>query len=109
MPGFPLVLHGASSVPASALERLNTYGGKMPAAIGIPEAMLTEASQKGIAKINVGTDLRVAFVGGMRKALYEQPEQFDSRLFLNAGLDAITDLVADKLVNVFHSAGHAKD
>ena len=71
--------------------------------------MLTEASQKGIAKINVGTDLRVAFVGGMRKALYEQPEQFDSRLFLNAGLDAITDLVADKLVNVFHSAGHAKD
>ena len=109
MPGFPLVLHGASSVPASALERLNKFGGKMPAAIGIPEAMLTEASQKGIAKINVGTDLRVAFVGGMRQALVEKPEQFDARLFLNAGLDAITDLVADKLVNVFHSAGHAKD
>ncbi len=109
MPGYPLVLHGASSVPASALKRLNSYGGCMPEAIGIPEAMLVEASQKGVAKINVGTDIRVAYVGGMRQALVEHPESFDARLFINGGLNAIEELVADKLVNVFHSAGHAKD
>ena len=109
MPGFPLVLHGASSVPAKSLEILNTYGGKMPAAIGIPEAMLSEAATKGICKINVGTDIRVAYVGGMRQALVEHPESFDARLFINGGLQAIEELVADKLVNVFHSAGHAKD
>ena len=109
MPGFPLVLHGASSVPASALERLNAYGGQMPAAIGIPEAMLTEASQKGVCKINVGTDIRVAYVGGMRKALVEHPESFDARLFIVGGLDAIEELVTYKLEHVFHSAGHAND
>ena len=109
LPGYPLVLHGASSVPASALKRLNSYGGAMPEAIGIPEAMLVEASQKGVAKINVGTDIRVAYVGGMRQALVEHPESFDARLFINGGLQAIEELVADKLVNVFHSAGHAKD
>ena len=109
MPGYPLVLHGASSVPAAALKRLNTYGGAMPEAIGIPEAMLVEASQKGVAKINVGTDIRVAYVGGMRQALVGHPESFDARLFINAGLEAVEELVADKLVNVFHSAGHAKD
>ena len=109
LPGFPLVLHGASSVPAKSLEILNTYGGKMPAAIGIPEPMLSEAASKGICKINVGTDLRVAYVGGMRKALHEHPEAFDARLFINAGLEAITDLVADKMTNVLRSAGHAKD
>ena len=109
LPGFPLVLHGASSVPAKSLEILNKYGGQMPAAIGIPEAMLSDAASKGICKINVGTDIRVAYVGGMRKALTEHPESFDARLFINAGLDAITDLVADKMTNVLHSAGHAKD
>lgn len=109
LPGFPLVLHGASSVPAATLEVLNTYGGKMAAAIGIPEAMLADASTKGVCKINVGTDIRVAYVGGMRKALVENPEQFDARLFINGGLDAVTELVANKLVNVFHSAGHAND
>lgn len=109
MPGFPLVLHGASSVPASALERLNKYGGQMPTAIGIPEAMLSEAAAKGVCKINVGTDLRVAYVGGMRQALTEHPESFDARLFINAGLDAIEELITYKIVNVFHSAGHAKD
>ena len=109
MPGFPLVLHGASSVPAKYLDILNSYGGAMPAAIGIPEPMLADASTKGVCKINVGTDLRVAYVGGMRKALHEHPESFDARLFIEAGMNAITELVESKLVNVFHSAGHAKD
>lgn len=109
LPGFPLVLHGASSVPKAYLEVLNNYGGKMEEAIGIPEEMLREASRRAVCKINVGTDIRVAYVGGMRKALFEKPEEFDTRLFINAGLDAVTTLVADKMVNVFGSAGHAND
>lgn len=109
LPGFPLVLHGASSVPKSLLEIINTYGGKMEEAVGIPEDMLREASRHAVCKINVGTDIRVAYVGGMRKALHDKPEEFDTRLFINAGLDAVTALVADKMINVFGSAGHAND
>lgn len=107
LPGFPLVLHGASSVPKYALDLLNSYGGKMPEAIGIPEAMLREASSHAVCKINVGTDLRVIYVGALRKALHDHPEQFDTRLFINASLDAITKLVADKMINVFGSANKA--
>ena len=66
LPGFPLVLHGASSVPAASLKILNSYGGAMPEAIGIPEAMLLDASKHAVCKINVGTDIRVAYVGGLR-------------------------------------------
>lgn len=109
LPGFPLVLHGASSVPQESLKVLNTYGGKMPEAIGIPEAMLHEASQKGVCKINVGTDIRVAYVGALRKALYENAEKFDFKVFVNPALDAVTKLVEDKMENVFGSAGHAND
>lgn len=109
LPGFPLVLHGASSVPKSLLEIINTYGGKMEEAVGIPEDMLREASRHAVCKINVGTDIRVAYVGGMRKALHDKPEEFDTRLFINAGLEAVTALVADKMINVFGSAGHAND
>lgn len=109
LPGFPLVLHGSSSVPKAYLDTLNKYGGKMPEAIGIPEDMLREASSRAVCKINVGTDLRVAFVGGIRKALFEKPEEFDTRFFVGAGLEAITTLVADKMVNVFGSAAHAND
>ncbi|MDY0345236.1 MAG: ketose-bisphosphate aldolase [Bacilli bacterium] len=109
LPGFPLVLHGASSVPKASLDTLNKYGGKMPEAVGIPEDMLRDAARRAVCKINVGTDIRVAYVGGMRKALFEKPEEFDTRLFINAGLNAITDLVADKMVNVLGSAGRAND
>jgi len=109
IPGFPLVLHGASSVPHACLETLNCYGGKMEEAIGIPEAMLKEASKHAICKINVGTDLRVAYVGAMRKALVEKPDQFDARVFITPAMEAITALVADKMINVFGSADHAKD
>ncbi|HOC80988.1 MAG TPA: ketose-bisphosphate aldolase [Bacilli bacterium] len=109
LPGFPLVLHGASSVPKAYLDTLNKYGGKMPEAIGIPEDMLRDAARRAVCKINVGTDIRVAYVGGIRKALTENPQEFDTRLFINAGLKAITELVADKMVNVLGSAGHAND
>lgn len=104
LPGFPLVLHGASSVPQESLKILNSYGGKMPEAIGIPEAMLTKAAQMAVCKINVGTDLRVAYIGAFRKALAENPEKFDARVFITPAMDAITKLVEDKIENVFLSA-----
>jgi fructose-bisphosphate aldolase class II len=109
LPNFPLVLHGASSVPKASLDVINKYGGKMEEAIGIPEPMLREASKHAICKINVGTDLRVAYVGALRKTLVENPEQFDARMFITPAMDAITALVADKMINVFGSAGHAHD
>jgi len=109
LPGFPLVLHGASSVPQSAVALVNQYGGAMKDSIGIPEAMLSDASKKGVDKINVGTDIRVAYVGAARKAMHEHPESFDPRAFIVAGMDAIQALVEDKMENVFHSAGHAND
>ncbi len=108
MPGFPLVLHGASSVPHASLEILNKYGGKMPEAIGIPEQMLRKAASKGICKINVGTDIRVAYVGALRKALCEFPEKFDCRTFITPAMEAVTALVEDKVTNVFGSAHHAE-
>lgn len=109
LPGFPLVLHGASSVPQAAVALVNQYGGAMKDSIGIPEAMLSEASAKGVDKINVGTDIRVAYVGAARKAMHEHPESFDPRAFIVAGMEAIQALVEDKMENVFHSAGHAND
>ena len=108
MPGLPLVLHGASSVPHASLEILNKYGGKMPEAIGIPEEMLRKAASKGICKINVGTDIRVAYVGALRKALCEFPEKFDCRTFITPAMEAVTALVEDKVTNVFGSAHHAE-
>jgi len=109
LPGFPLVLHGSSSVPHAYLEILNNNGGKMPEAIGIPEPMLKEASQHAVCKINVGTDIRVAYVGAFRKALNEHPEKFEPRAFIEPGMEAVTKLVEDKVENVFCCAGHAND
>ena len=109
LPGFPLVLHGASSVPRKYLDILNQYGGAMEAAIGIPEPMLRDAARHAVCKINVGTDIRVAYVGGVRKALVEKPETFDARYVILGGLNQVQELVEDKLENVFASAGHAND
>ena len=109
LPGFPLVLHGASSVPRKYLDILNQYGGAMEEAIGIPEPMLRDAARHAVCKINVGTDIRVAYVGGMRKALVEKPETFDSRYVIVGGLNQVQELVEYKLENVFASAGHAND
>lgn len=109
LPGFPLVLHGASSVPHSSLEILNAYGGKMPEAIGVPEEMLKEAGKRGIVKINVGTDLRVAYVGAMRKALHDHPEKFDVREFITPAMEAVKQLIESKIDGYLDSEGHAKD
>jgi len=104
IPGFPIVLHGSSSVPADSLAVFNQYGGKMPEAVGIPEDMLRQAASSGVCKINVGTDIRVAYVGAFRKALAEKPEKFDCRDFIVPAKTAVTDLVAHKMAQVFGSA-----
>jgi len=109
LPNFPLVLHGASSIPPHSIEIINKYGGKVEKAIGIPEDMLREANKRAICKINVGTDIRVAYVGGMRKVLSESPESFDARAIINGGLAAVRELAKYKMEHVFGSAGHAFD
>lgn len=106
LPGFPLVLHGSSSVPQDRLKLINQYGGKMPEAIGIPEELLNKASQKAVCKINVGSDLRVAFTGEIRKFFYTQPAEFEIRKYTTPAKNAIKDMVEDKMKNVFMSAGH---
>ncbi len=107
MPGFPLVLHGSSSVPQERLALINQYGGKMPEAIGIPEELLNKASQKAVCKINVGSDLRVAFTGEIRKFLWTQPAEFEIRKYTTPARNAVKEMVKDKMENVFMSAGHA--
>ena len=107
LPGFPLVLHGASSVPQDRLEIFNAYGGNMPAAIGIPTEMLRQASTMGVCKINVGTDIRVCYFGEVRRQMAQNPAKFDGRTFLGPARDAVADMVAKRITEVFGSAGKA--
>jgi fructose-bisphosphate aldolase class II len=107
LPQFPLVLHGASSVPKDRLDTFNRYGGKMADAIGIPEEMLRKASAMAVCKINVGSDIRICYLGELRKALAEHPEEFDGRVFLTPARNAVTEMVEHKINNVLGSAGKA--
>ncbi len=107
LPGFPLVLHGSSSVPKSRLALVNQYGGQMKEAIGIPEAMLNEASHHSVCKINVGTDLRVAFTGEIRKFFFTQPQEFEIRKYTTPARAAVKEMVKEKMEKVFESAGHS--
>lgn len=107
LPGFPLVLHGSSSVPQERLALVNQYGGQMPQAIGIPEELLRKASQKAVCKINVGSDLRVAFTGEIRKVFFTQPAEFEIRKYTTPARKAVQEMVEDKMKNVFCCAGHA--
>ncbi|MCQ2554057.1 MAG: ketose-bisphosphate aldolase [Clostridia bacterium] len=107
LPGFPLVLHGASSVPKDRLDIFNEYGGKMAQAVGIPEEMLKKASQMAVCKINVGTDIRVCYFGEIRKQLQLKPEKFDGRSFLEPARKAVADMVEKRVTDVFLSAGKA--
>ncbi len=105
IPGFPIVLHGASSVPKQFVDACNSYGGNIPGAQGVPEEMLAKAAKMGVAKINIDTDLRLAMTGSIRKVLVEQPEVFDPRTYLKEGRTAIRDMVAHKMRNVLGSSG----
>ena len=100
LPGFPIVLHGASSVIPEFVEMINANGGKMPDAIGIPEDMLRKAATSSVCKINIDSDLRLAMTGSIRKYYAENPSHFDPRQYLSPARAAIKDLVKNKLINV---------
>jgi len=106
LPGFPLVLHGASSVLQQYVDMINATGGKMPDARGVPEEMLSEARKWGVTKVNIDTDLRLAMTGVIRKILLEQPEQFDPRKYLGPARDELEKLVIHKM-EVLGCAGKA--
>jgi fructose-bisphosphate aldolase, class II len=107
IPGFPIVLHGASSVTQEYVETIQQYGGKMADAIGIPEDMLRQAAKSAVCKINIDSDLRLAMTAGVRKFLYENPSAFDPRQFLTPGRTNVKQLVAHKITKVLGSEGRA--
>jgi len=100
LPGFPIVLHGASSVIPEFVEMINAYGGKMPGAQGVPEDMLRKAASMAVCKINIDSDLRLAMTASIRKYFAENPGHFDPRQYLAPARTAIKGLVKHKLVNV---------
>ena len=107
LPGFPIVLHGSSSVPQEYVEMVNTYGGKMPGAIGVPEDQLRHAAELAVCKINIDSDLRLAMTGTIRKFFAEHPDKFDPREYLKPARANIKELVRHKLVDVLGCAGKA--
>lgn len=107
IPGFPIVLHGASSVPQSDVETINKYGGKMKDAIGIPEDQLRKAAKSAVCKINIDSDGRLAMTASIRKTFAETPSEFDPRKYLGPARDALKELYKHKVTNVLGSAGKA--
>ena len=107
LPGFPLVLHGASSVPQDRLEIFNRYGGQLPEAIGIPGGMLRKAASMAVCKINVGTDIRVCWFGEIRRQLAENPSKYDGGTFLAPAKKAVAEMVASRITDVLGSSGKA--
>ncbi|MDR2531712.1 MAG: class II fructose-1,6-bisphosphate aldolase [Oscillospiraceae bacterium] len=107
LPGFPIVLHGASSVPQNFLEEINKYGGDMPGAIGIPEDMLRQAAKSAVCKINIDSDIRMAMTAAIRKYLALNPSHFDPRQYLIPARQAVKDMVAHKISNVLGCNGKA--
>ena len=107
IPNTPIVLHGASTVIPELVETCNNYGGDIPGAKGVPDEILHEASLSGVSKINVDTDLRLAFTGEIRKALAENPSAFDPRKYLTPAREKITEVVEHKIKDVFGSSNKA--
>ena len=107
LPGFPIVLHGASSVPQNFVEEINTYGGNMPGAIGIPEDQLRQAATSAVCKINIDSDIRLAMTASIRKYFAEHPDHFDPRQYLKPARQAVKDMVAHKILNVLGCNGKA--
>ncbi len=107
LPGFPIVLHGSSSVPQNYVKMINENGGKMPDAVGIPEEQLRQAARGAVCKINIDSDLRLAMTASIRKYFAEHPDHFDPRQYLKPARIAIKDMVAHKLVDVLGCNGKA--
>lgn len=107
LPGFPIVLHGASSVMPEYVKMINDFGGSMPGAQGVPEEMLRKAASMAVCKINVDSDLRLAMTGELRKYFAEHPEHFDPRQYLAPARTALRDMVRHKIVQVMGCNGKA--
>jgi len=107
LPGFPIVLHGASSVVPEFVDMINKYGGDMPGAQGVPEEMLRKAAQSAVCKINIDSDLRLAMTATIRKYFAENPSHFDPRQYLKPARAAIKELVKHKIEHVLGCAGKA--
>ena len=103
LPGFPIVLHGSSSVPMEEVETINKYGGKLEAAIGIPEDQLRKAAKSAVCKINIDSDSRLAMTAAIRKVFAEQPAEFDPRKYLGPARENMKKLYMHKIVNVLGS------
>lgn len=109
LPGFPIVLHGSSSVPQEEVDIINANGGALKAAVGIPEEELREAAKSAVCKINIDSDSRLAMTAGIRKVFAEKPAEFDPRKYLGPARDRMKAMYEHKIVNVLGSAGHAYD
>ena len=107
LPGFPIVLHGSSSVPQQFVEMINNNGGNMPGAIGVPEDQLRKAASLAVCKINIDSDLRLAMTGTIRQYFAEHPADFDPRQYLKPARTAIKEMVKHKLINVLGCDGKA--
>ena len=108
LPGFPIVLHGSSSVPQDEVATINKYGGALKAAIGIPEPWLRKAAESAVCKINIDSDSRLAMTAAVRKVLAENPAEFDPRKYLGPARENMKKLYTHKIVNVLGSNGKAE-
>ena len=109
LPDFPIVLHGASSVPQEYVAMINEFGGKMPDAVGVPEDQLREAAKLAVCKINIDSDIRLAMTGSIRKFFVEHPDKFDPREYLKVARANVKELVRHKLKDVLGCAGKANE
>ena len=108
LPGFPIVLHGSSSVPQEYVDIINANGGKLPDAVGIPEEQLRKAAKSAVCKINIDSDSRLAFTAAVRKVFAEKPAEFDPRKYCGPARDLMEELYKHKIINVLGSNGHAE-
>jgi fructose-bisphosphate aldolase class II len=108
LPGFPIVLHGSSSVPQEYVDMINQYGGKLPDAVGIPEEQLRKAAKSAVCKINIDSDSRLAFTAAVRKVFAEKPGEFDPRKYCGPARDMMEELYKHKIINVLGSNGKAE-
>lgn len=107
LPNFPLVLHGASSIPQNVVSLANEFGANLKGVSGVPEDILEQACKHNICKINVDSDLRISFLAGIRKSIFTQPENIDIRSYLTEGMSEISKTIEHKLNKVFNSANKA--
>ena len=103
LPGFPIVLHGSSSVPQEYVDMINQYGGKLPDAVGIPEEQLRKAAKSAVCKINIDSDSRLAFTAAVRKTLAEKPAEFDPRKYCGPARDLMEEMYRHKIIDVLGS------